>query len=167
MAKLGGQFKVLDALLTKGDPRDPNTNRIYDCLVWGVVSSRAPQEVIREKADSQHIEFGVTWRRHSFVNCRVYPGNPFAYDIVRKLRPGDPVAVLGKLQEFSYKPKRGKRQGKDVIVRRLEVNLVFPARLIAGLMEQMQEDAAPDILEGLDAYLAESEHDGGSDTIPW
>lgn len=166
MAKLGGQFKVLDATLTKGDARDPHTIRYYDCLVWGVVSSRAPQEVIREKADSQHMEFGIRWRRHGFVNCRVYPSNPYSYDIVRKLRPGDPVAILGKLQEFVTTPKKGKNAGKDIFVRRLEVNLVFPARLVAGLMAQMDEDAAPDVLEGLDAYLADSESEVGVDPIP-
>ena len=167
MAKLGGQFKVLDVILTKGNPRDPNNDRYYDCLVWGVVTSRAPTEVIREKADSQHTEFGVRWRRHGFVNCRVYPGNPFAYDIVRKLRPGDPVAVLGKMSEKTFVSKKGKNKGKEVTKQYLEVNLIFPARLIAGLMAQMEEDAPADILEGLDEYLAASESDAGSDPMPW
>lgn len=167
MAKLGGLFKVLDVILTKGDPRDPDSDKYFDCLCWGIVSSRAPTEVIREKAESQHTEFGVRWRRHGFVNCRVYPSNPFAYDIVRKLRPGDPVAVMGKLTERHVTPKKGKNRGKTVTRQLLEVNLIFPARLIAGLMAQMEEDAPPDILEGLDEYLADAERDGGSDPLPW
>lgn len=167
MAKLGGQFKVIDAILTKGDPRDPNTDRYYDCLVWGVVTTRSPTEVIREKADSQHIEFGVRWRRHGFVNCRVYPGNPFAYEVVRKLRPGDPVAVFGKMVEKAFVPSKGKNKGKTVTSQTLEVHLAFPSRLIAGLMSQMNENAPEDILEGLDEYLAEAERDGGTDPLPW
>ena len=167
MAKLGGQFKVLDVILTKGDPRDPNTDRYYDCLVWGVVTTRSPTEVIREKESSQHIEFGVRWRRHGFVNCRVYPGNPFAYDIVRKLRPGDPVAVFGKMLERAFTPSKGKNKGKTVTSQTLEVHLVFPSRLIAGLMAQANEDAPQDIIEGLDEYLAASESDNGADTMPW
>lgn len=157
MARVGGLFKVLDASATQGDPHDPDTRRFYDAYVWGVVYS-TPREYIYEGQAKSHIRFGMRFRRHKLVQCRVYADNPFAYSIARKLRIGDPVFMLGKLQEFFNIGKRGKYKGKRMEHKEMEIHILFPVRhFVAWMTSDTADDDRPDLIEGLEDYLSEQE----------
>lgn len=164
MARLGGLFKVLDASITKDNPKIPESTRYYDCVAWGCIA-KGPEEVISSMVPKPHIKMGIRWRKHQFVNCTVYQENPYAYAVARKLQLGDPVAVAGKMKEYVYTPKKGKNAGIQKQFKEMEVHLIFPARLIAALMEEADAAVAPDTIAGLEEYLRENPEK--DDALPW
>lgn len=154
---MGGQFKVIDKSATKGDPRDPNTKLIFDALTWGEVS-KGPDFNLRSKDQTERIMFGIRWKKHTFTNCIVLrKTDPFAYETAAGLRIGDPVAVLGRLREYSYTPEKGPRKGKTVQGQDCKVSMLIPQRMIASLASLIRDGAAPDQTEELEAFNPEDE----------
>lgn len=159
---VGGLFRILDEP-SKASLGDPKAKRWYYQLCWGTVS-RAPQMTMREKDNVPCVRFSVCWRRNQFVNYWCYADNPFAYEIAQKLRLGDPVIVCSHGSERDYVPKKGHNVGKLRVSREGKVHIIFPMRLMAGVLAAMQEATEmPDILEGLDEYLRQQATEGGKD----
>lgn len=149
---MGGQFKVLDKKLTKGDPTNPATTKIYDGKVWGNLSDE-PVLSIREKDGSPRASFGVRFKRHTFCNCVVLKKDePFAYEIASRLHKGDPVEISGRLREYQYTITKGRSAGKVVQAQEMRVHTIIPMRLIAKLMEDINPDMPPDIIAGMETF---------------
>lgn len=146
---MGGQFKVLDADATKGDPRDPATKKVFNAMTWGEVS-KGPEFSIRKKDGTERVTFGIRWRKHVFCNCLVLKkSDPFAYEIACGLKLGDPVTVTGRMREYSYTPEKGRNAGRTMVGQDCKVEMIFPIRMLASFADMMRSGEAPDMVESL------------------
>lgn len=146
---MGGQFKTLDKDATQGDPRDPKTRKVFDAMTWGEIS-KGPDFGVRTKDGTERITFGIRWRKHVFCNCIVLrKDEPYAYEIASRLHIGDPVAVIGRMREYSYTPQKGRNAGKTVSGQDMRVHSIFPLRMLASFTAMMDSGEAPDLMESI------------------
>ena len=160
---MGGQFKILDKDATQGDPRDPKTRKVFDAMTWGEVS-KGPDFSLRTKDQAERITFGVRWKKHTFCNCIVLrKDEPFAYDIASRLKLGDPVAVMGRMREYSYTPEKGRNAGKTMNGQDFKVSMIFPLRMLASFVSMMDDGEAPDMTD----VIAEFNPDIETEETEW
>lgn len=146
---MGGQFKILDKDATQGDLHDPKTRKVFDALTWGEIS-KGPDFSIRTKDNVERITFGIRWKKHTFCNCIVLKkDDPYAYDIASRLKIGDPVAVLGRLREYSYTPEKGRNAGKTMNGQDFKVSMIFPLRMLDSFLAMMDSGEAPDLMDAI------------------
>ena len=156
----GGNFRILDNASTGNvDYRAPGVTRFYYSVAWGVVT-RPPTERINKRTGKTCLYFSIMWKRNQYINFYVPQKNPFAYEIAKQLYPGDPVFVCCHASEREYTPRRGLNAGKERTDRRGRVQFLLPLRMVAGIMAAMHDASeAPDILEGLEEYLRETQEE--------
>lgn len=154
---MGGQFKILDKGATQGDTHDPKTRKVFDALTWGEIS-KGPDFSIRTKDNVERITFGIRWKKHTFCNCIVLKkDDPYAYDIASRLKIGDPVAVLGRLREYSYTPEKGRNAGKTMNGQDFKVSMIFPLRMLASFLSMMDSGEAPDLMDAIAGFDPDKE----------
>lgn len=154
---MGGQFKILDKDATQGDLHDPKTRKVFDALTWGEIS-KGPDFSIRTKDNVERITFGIRWKKHTFCNCIVLKkDDPYAYDIASRLKIGDPVAVLGRLREYSYTPEKGRNAGKTMNGQDFKVSMIFPLRMLASFLAMMDSGEAPDLMDAIAGFDPDKE----------
>ena len=150
-----GQFKVLDR--DSGENSENRSARYYDMLVWGEIYS-PPKMSIREKDGKKRINFGIRWKKHTFVNCVVIEkGDPNLYDTACRLKLGDYVLAAGRLREYTYTPTKGKNAGNPVVGQDAKIDFLVPQRSLAAIMDRMYEGDLPDLEENLSEFDPELE----------
>lgn len=150
-----GQFKVLDR--DSGENSENRSARYYDMLVWGEIYS-PPKLSIREKDGKKRVNFGIRWKKHTFVNCVVIEQqDPSLYDTACRLKLGDLILAAGRLREFTYTPTKGKNAGKPVIGQDAKISFLVPQRSLSAIMDEMYGGELPTLEENLAEFDPELE----------
>lgn len=164
MALYGGIFKVFNSQWD--NPLTPDS-KYYDCKAWGIVTAEPQEGAPKKSPDSPYVSFYIKVRRKLSIQCYAHKkDNPYAFDIARRLRPGDMVDVSGILRELMNTITKGKNAGTERIDRQMTIHTIVPQRMIMALMEQADLATAPDTIEGLEVYLSQARERGEKNDSP-
>ena len=150
-----GQFKVLDR--ESGESSENRSARYFDMLTWGEIYS-PPKLSIREKDGRKRVNFGLRWKKHTFVNCVVIEkDDPSLYDTACRLKLGDWVLAAGRLREYTYTPEKGKRAGQPVVGQDAKIEYLIPQRAVAAILDSMYSGELPTLEENVAEFDPELE----------